>query len=68
MLSVGYKARDKKKSSEGEGWGAHSRRREGHPEGRETSDSREQLQHMGPIPYSFTSSALSGFRVVSASC
>lgn len=71
MLSAGYKPTDKKKKKNqlGEvGGEAQSLKREGQAEGRETSNSQECLINTGTIPYLSTSSALSGFRVVSTSC
>ena len=71
MLSAGYKPTDQKKKKKkqlGEAGGAWSPRREGQAEGWETLNSQECLINTGTIPYLFTSSALSGFRVVSTSC
>ena len=51
MLTVGYKPTDKKKKKIGEGWRARAQspKREGHPEGRETSNSQECLINTGTI-------------------
>lgn len=51
-----------------EGWGSQSQKSKGHPEGQETLNSQDYPINTATIPYLFTFSALSGFRVVSTSC